>query len=135
MKLKGKISIGRLYGGGEPEVIVQIIDDATRVHFVEGRLSLLEFAQVITGQGEVPIELEVRGLDLLGKRREHKTAFVPFDSKYIPDETKRQKAIDKALKPFEIDGWKARREDMENHHRYERDRGVDGYRVNFVRFV
>lgn len=66
------------------------------------------------------------GNSRIGMEAQSKTEDVPFDWT-----TRGEAAINKALKPFEVDGWKARRSDMTNHH-YTTDMGQQ---VVFFRHV
>lgn len=98
--------------------------------FVEARIFLKEFAELITGLSRVDCEVDFRP-DLVGKKREHKEEVVPFKGFHIQSEAKGKQAAAKALKPFEVDGWKGHVEDLFNGHRG----GQGRYRVRFVRHV
>ena len=73
--------------------------------------------------------MELRGLEHLGFRREHKREVVPYKAVYGEYE---KPAKAKALAPFEVDGWKGNASDLGNHHR---GNDTDGYSVLFARFV
>ncbi len=100
---KGDISIGRVScGGQEPDYIhMEIEDNTSRVTFLEIKMDFETFAKVITGQSSLPIEFEVRNLDKIGKRFEHKTEEVPvaLTNGFIDDDQ-----IDAAVGYHEMDG-------------------------------
>ena len=52
---------------------ISLVDELSHTQFVEARMSLTEFAEVITGFAHRPCVGEVRGLDRVGKRHEHKS--------------------------------------------------------------
>lgn len=128
--VKGEISIGRYHGSGvgEESVYISIEDDAAGCMIVEVLMTPHEFAQVLTGSGNRPGTVKVYTDAPIGMIREHKTELVPS-----LDYSKRDnnKAINAVLKPFEVDGWKARKEDLFNHHM---KRGNQS-QVSFVRHV
>jgi hypothetical protein len=65
------------------------------------------------------------GVGLVGKKREHKTEFVPVEEK------------DVTFARLEVDGWLGRRADMENRHllRTVGKKEVMGYEVTFERWT
>jgi len=75
----------------------------------------------------------------VGMKHESKEENVPFNSAYRVDKVITERAIDMALKPFEVDGWEARREDVGNHRRRckteEGSTEQEAYRVYFHRWV
>jgi hypothetical protein len=80
----------------------------------------------------MPCKLEIRGLENLGKKREHKEENVYFPTKYSRDNPE---AV-AAMKEFEVDGWIGRGDDLTNHHRWVRgEDGKAGARVTFTRYV
>lgn len=111
---KGKITISRPSGHGEPHIAITLVDNDAHVHFCEVRLGLDEFAKAITGQGFVNCDLHLRGLDKVGTIRENKTEFVPD----IGEE-------DKSLAPFMVDGWTPRSGDWGNMHNGTKGRGFN----------
>lgn len=74
MKIKGKITISRPRGGKEKEIRIDLSDtDACLNKFLEVSIGLSEFAEILTGLSRVDCDIEVRGLQNIGKIREHKT--------------------------------------------------------------
>jgi hypothetical protein len=127
---EGSISISRPHGPEPPYIEISIVDEMSSSEFVSARIPLKDFAEVVTGLACVPCKFEFRPM-LVGKKREHKEEVVLFKGSYLGDESARKKATAKALKPFEVNGWKGHEEDLFNHHRG----GQGSYRVRFVRYV
>jgi hypothetical protein len=125
--MNGKITISRTTSNREPDFIrLRIEDDSSGVNFLDIRMSLENFAKVITGFGYIDCEFELYAQNV-GMTSESKTEIVPLKDKYFATDEQRQEA----LKPFEIDGWKARQSDIKNHHNYSNE----GIKVVFTRFV
>ncbi len=125
--MKGHLSISRTSSSRGPDTIrFRMEDDSSGVTFIEAELSLEDFAKVLTGLGHVSCNFELHAQNV-GKTREVKSEIVPLEDKYRATDEQRQEA----LKPFEVDGWKARERDISNHHNYS-DKGV---KVVFTRFV
>lgn len=126
--MNGNITISRVHDS-DKYIEISITDEANRIEFVVTRLTLEAFAQCVTGLGHVECQIETRRLDLVGKRIEHKSEIIPVNGWGIKgDET----AISVALAPYEVDGWIARRLDMNNSKNYF---STDGVRVTFFRHV
>jgi hypothetical protein len=65
--MEGKITISR---DSNDRIGIQIHDEASGIRFVEFKMSLEAFAQAITGLARVSGELQLRGLENVGKRLE-----------------------------------------------------------------
>lgn len=122
MKIKGAVSINR---SSNDIVRIEVEDVDAHVSFVVAEMSLEAFASAVTGMGCVKATLNVRGLDRIGTRHEHKEEVVPCE--WSP----KDKAA--VLASYEVDGWIARESDLGNYHR--RTSNPDGYRVTFTRNV
>lgn len=127
--LKGKVRISRWHGadktGHHTGIIISLTDELSRSQCVEIHLSVEALGECLT-QSEQPCEFEWRP-DVVGKVAENKEEIVPFNFT-----EKSKEKMDKAVAPFEVDGWFARRDDMVNHHRRV---GNDQQRVTFFRHV
>lgn len=137
---KGRISIGRVHCGDQPDYMrIELTDEDSQIQCIEIKLSLQQFAEALTGRGHVECTFETRGLDLLGSVAEHKEELVPIPSyDYQRSKSARSSALARALKPYETDGWRARREDAENHHRFvkmDKDGKRHIQRISFDRWV
>ena len=111
-------------------ITFRIEDRLSGIEFCEVHVSLEDFAKAITGQGGIPCRVEVRGLHLVGKRRENKTEQV-----FVPDgpfETREARAK-AAVAEHEVDGWRGRVGDATNsHNRISGGRDEGGYRMRVV---
>lgn len=123
----GRITISRYMNSDQ--IAVELTDDLSRVRFVTAQMSLEAFARALTGQGEVPCGLEIRGLQFVGMKAENKTEIVSCERPY--GDKKKLKAAVAALRKFEVDGWRADPKDLENGHNY----GPNGITVRFSRHV
>lgn len=127
---KGNITISRVNTGDGQYMEIRITDDSSSVEFVTATLSLENFAKAITGLGYTDCDIETRRLDLVGKKREHKTEMVACNGWEL--DRKDEYAIDKALAQYEVDGWIGSRYDMGNSKNYV---GREFIKVGFTRYV
>ena len=132
--MKGKLNISRTSNNsGDPKTIhIEIIDDISRIHFVDLWMTPEDFGQAVTGLSMQPCEFRHYPA-MVGKRHEVKTEIVPFEGWRVKKEQRDSKEAE-ALKPFEVDGWKGRREDLYNGHKRV-DRAEGGQLVTFTRYV
>lgn len=132
LKMPGTITISRPRGNMEPEYVqIEVNDELSGSRCLSVRIPIPEFAEALFGAACRPCEFDLRP-DLVGLKHEWKEEFVPLDdSKYYFRDAEREAVAEKALAPFEVDGWKGRVDDLFNHHR----RGKNGARVSFVRYV
>ena len=131
--MQGKITISRPVGHNIEVITIDIEDESSGVSFLSVQVGYANFTKALTGQAYIPCEFEIRGLEVIGKRRETKTEHV-----FVPDgshETRDKRAYN-AVKQYEKDGWKGRREDALNFNkRKEADAGGAWYEVTFTRHV
>ncbi len=128
MNLKGSITISRVsYNDGSSHMQIRLRDETSRCRFVEVTLSLEDFTRALTAEAEIPCDLEIANLRLLGLNRECRSQVLPrWDYR-----DKNAERIAAFLAPYEVDEWKAESRDLFNSNRWE----GDGVRVGFVRFV
>jgi hypothetical protein len=62
--MKAQVTISRT---SQDKVVISIVDDASRLQFVEVSMSVEDFGYAITGLAYRPADLEVRGLQYVGK--------------------------------------------------------------------
>ena len=133
--LQGQININRTSGREDGQVIkIELIDQLSRSHCVEIRMTLEQFAAALTGLSAQACTFQFRP-DVVGKTREFKDELV-----FIPDGLfeKRGERAAKAVKEFEKDGWIGCRDDASNNHRVSNVQKCGGgtyYRVGFHRYV
>lgn len=119
---KGRLNICRMSNGTEHRMRIEVIDTCSRVHFLRAELSMEEFAMALTAMGDIPCEFVLVHPELVGSIAENKEERVPYPRGYVErDSVAEKRQIAAALKPFEIDGWSGREEDLRNGHRTNRD--------------
>jgi len=131
-KIKGKLTISRVHSTqSEDWIEVLLEDESSCIQFADVHIGLEEFSKAITGLGACPCEIEVRGLDLVGKKLETKICTVSFPTERTVEMT------EDVFKMFEFDGWEARRSDMNNSHNRMWIDTVDleKFRITFQRYV
>ena len=128
-KLKGKITISKIRCFDENNFIsIKIHDVKSSCEAIEAKLTLENFAQAITGHGYIDCDLEFNDSGVIGKIRETKHELIPRITFASPSDY----YIKDYIKELEIDGWKARKEDITNPHNWVDD---DKVKVLFVRYV
>ena len=75
MELEGSITISR---NSNDEVAIEFRDELSRVRFVKARMGLEEFSQALFGLSGIEVTLEVRGLELVGLKRENQEYSFPM---------------------------------------------------------
>lgn len=103
MNIATKLTISRPSGGdGSEYVSIQIQDCLSRERFVELKITLREFAEALTGLGNVSCNAVVRGLEHVGKRKVTTNQRIP-----IPKSVgnSRQDAKDYILQLKPPHGW------------------------------
>lgn len=128
--MRGKITISRYSNSNDAEPIhISIQENDSLVEFVNISMTLEDFAMALTGLGHTDCGLEFRGLDKIGKVREHKIERV-----YVGDEyqftNERAKEL---MKAFEVDEWEGSAYDLRNSHNQTKD--GKHRNVLFVRWV
>lgn len=128
MMLKGKFRI--TYGGEykDPQPIrIEVEDARAGVQFLTLRMTGDALAQALVGSMQVDCELELGGLQNVGKQSEHKRVQVgPLEWNSTDEE------VLAALARHEVDGWTGRVGDARNPHNRNRE-GM--YMVVYYRWV
>lgn len=77
--LKAKVTVSR---SSDDLIRIRFRDEASGIQFAEARMTLEEFALAVTGLAEREAELEVTGLQYVGKRRvtEQRSIVCPLDA-------------------------------------------------------
>jgi len=126
--LPGKITISKTSCNLEDDYIsISIVDESSHVQFVDVKMSLLDFANAITGLAFNSCDFELRHPELVGMKRESKSELLPrpkFGCSVVD--------LQRILDPFEVDGWFGSFYDMKNHHNWVGDNQVS---VGFTRYV
>jgi hypothetical protein len=106
------------------------IDDANGSRIVDVYMTPEQFGLMISGLSNQECKFALTNLNVVGKKREIKTELVPYS-----DYRNNEEEMRKALAPFEIDGWKAIKGQLGNHHYRLFVDDTQVYSVNFVRFI
>lgn len=72
MELKGNITICKTTGNNYKKIHIEISDEVSRIRFCDVIMDLDAFADALTGLGFCKCDIDVRGLEHLGKRKERK---------------------------------------------------------------
>jgi hypothetical protein len=129
MKVQFGLEISRTSGGRDDRPIsVRISDDTSGCRILEASFKLADFMEILTGLGGVTGEGEFYANAPIGCTPEHKQEVVSRPKGYKAN----SEEDDRILKPFEVDGWKARRDDLHNHHHWV---GTEKVSVSFDRFI
>lgn len=130
--MNGKITLSRYANSRDEEcpIHIKMEDEKSGAQFLDISMSLENFALMLTNLGFIDCQFELRGLDVVGKQREHKIVNVPLPKgMFLPSTAEASELI----KPFETDGWIGRVDDVTNHHNRSYDN--NSVKVSFVRWV
>ena len=128
MKVKIQLEIGRTTGrGDEAPMSVRISDATSRCQLLEAFFRLDDFMEILTGRSGITGEGEYYPDTPVGCTQESKEENVRRPKSY-----EESAEDDEILKPYEVNGWKARRSDLHNHHHWVK---TDKVRVLFTRFI
>lgn len=129
-RLKGRLTISRIGALKNDYIRMALEDESSGIEFLAVNISLENFCRAVTRAGSLPCEYTLAGVELIGKTIETKTEYVPFSW----DEATKDfdKWFQKAVKPYQVDGWLASyRESRVNTHKIT----DKGYEVLFTRLV
>lgn len=129
-KLKGKLTISSPSGGlSEKDIVrIEILDVDASCYAVLVEMEIEIFARALMGHGHMDCVFEFNDSGNVGTISQNKEETVPVPA----DSYRNLKAQKLALAPFEVDGWKARAGDIDNHHRASQDKS--GQRFQLVVF-
>jgi len=136
---KGQLTISQVYCNNREDYIrIQIEDELSGIVFLEVGIDFTSFAKCITSSRSMPIEFGLRNMDRVGKKLEIKHEEILLSNKYIlsNEEEELVKIAAILVKPYEVDGWIGRSQDMRNYHNIIKNT-KDGtvYKVSFCRWV
>ena len=79
MIIPGKLTISRWHSSdGDDTIHITLVDGLASIEFAEVSLTPEQFALAITGLGRIVCDMEVRGLDRVGKKMEHDSLEFPL---------------------------------------------------------
>lgn len=67
LRFKGNISLSRPMGMDRNYISICLKCENSNIEFVEARMSLSDFAEMLTGLSHVPMTFQPRGLEYVGK--------------------------------------------------------------------
>lgn len=133
----GSIGISKINGSEEHYIEIQIEDKDSCSRFVTVEISLKEFAEAITGLHGAKCTLQFRDLDKVGKLREQKEEFIKtpkeFPGNWDSSKEEKTKWAKEIVKPFEVNGWEAMLNQIDNHYYYQS--GKEEHKFVFIRYV
>lgn len=128
--LKGSIHFSKRQVNypNEDYISIELRDEESGVLFLDIDLDLKSAAQAILFSGFVDVDMNLRGLHLLGMKRQVKSVTLELDRDQLWEYRHQIAAA------HELDGWKASEHDLNkwNHHHSD---GKGGYRVGYTRWV
>ena len=125
----GEISISRYTSGDKVKITIE--DSTSRVDFLTIEISVEDFASALFGTANRKCEFSLTNPELVGKVYEYKKVLVPVDGyKRFSEEE-----MDGLLSPFEVDGWKGRRYDLQNGNNHMTSGENHFYTVLFGRYI
>jgi len=135
-ELRGRVTIGVPHcSDGSEFVEIRVEDGLSGAKFAEIKVGLAEFARALAAR-QVDCAFRLRGMDIVGMRREHKTVEIvhpcPNDHARRRDDLLRE-----AVAPHEAGGWAGDIEDFRNQHNRAgvHRAGEEVYRIRFTRYV
>jgi len=127
---KAKVTIGRYVNTGNDRIYIEITDVQSGATFVHVELSLADFAMAVTGLSMVNGEMELHGLDVLGKERQMKHETVSVENVNLKYED-----LVKLAAPFEVDGWRNLLHKGSRFDVTKNKKGEMSYTIPFVRWI
>lgn len=126
-ELKVYLQIGRM--SNEDQWRISVEDRLSGSRIVEVRMTGKQFADAI---GSLYTECEATVCDgPVGKKREYKQINIKPPKKSSPVYWT-ERALQKLIVPFEVDGWKGDIKDFKNGHKRQED---GSYAISFTRYV
>lgn len=134
LTIEGRLHIGRVTSNQAPdEIWIDLTDEKAATHFAVVKMTLADFARAVTLL-DVCCQIEVRGLDRVGRVMEHKTEWIeePKGAPFGPLEAWQQR-MRATIEPFEVDGWRHDAYDIQSRNSHRTKNGK--YQVTFRRWV
>jgi len=97
----GKVTISRISPNNT--IHIQIEDSKSGIIFVRAEMRPEDFGKALTGLSYQDCMFELYKIESVGKTREVKVEFVPFEDYHTADE------VIEMLESFEVNGWEARK--------------------------
>jgi hypothetical protein len=135
IELAGDISMGMLRSTEKDHYNITVRDSKSGLEIISVRIETEQVAYLISNQGHIPCRIELNRADEIGKFHHHKTENIYVRTKSSKKD-EREKAAEKAAKPFEVDGWKVDLYNATNGH-YIGKHDSEGYwvKLTFHRYM
>jgi hypothetical protein len=131
VKLQGKLTITRRQPAEEYVMHMDFMDEASRIHFLQVSINPHDLMLALTSFADQPCEFELGGAERVGKVHENRNVFIANLEYDYRDKAGFLQSLAEALRPFEVDGWKADLPREHNHY----DDTEKGYKVAMRRYV
>lgn len=133
-RMKAEIIQTAPQGDGAADVTITLTDEESHIQFLEIHMTLEEFGRMLHSPTHAECEFTLHHTKHLGWKAENKSVCVPLPSQSIGYRLTEEDQ-DAILAPFEVDGWRARRDDLTNFHRRVRQGDEHCALVTFFRHV
>lgn len=135
LNLSAQLTISRSSrGDGKDVILITVHDPQSACSAVTLKIGLEEFALALTSVARQPCEAEW-DVSKLGMKHEIRQEFVVYTPDFNASKEARALAEQRALAPFEKDGWLGDRNDLRNPHRRKVTDEGSGYYVTFHRWI
>lgn len=130
--LPGTMTSAVVHGGADGRrIMLELRDTSSSIVLFRVEMAPDSYGLMLSGLSGRPCKYEISDhVQHAGCTREHKEEVVPWNKGYL-SKTAMEQARREAVAPFEVDGWRAWKDDIGNMHR----RTDGGYRVSFSRLV
>lgn len=135
-RLEGHVRLIRAVNAADDyPFVIEVEDESSGLRFLDIEISPAEFVKAFIRNESAKVTFTFRGFDFIGKTREFKTIRVE-----IPDGMRGHSGtwdafIREAVKPFEIDGWKADEHELNHYNHYKTTYDHKEYVMLMVRYV
>ncbi len=137
MKHKARLTISRpSYGDGREKIHIEVMDEASRIRFLELEVELDVFTKVLTGRSEGGCDMTFRELENVGKVKESRDVIteMPAVTYQDRDEVAQRVCQVAVSQEDEEGGWKVSRYFVSKGSFFRED-GVDWVRGRAYRWV
>jgi hypothetical protein len=131
--MKGEITISHYTN--LDEIHIKVVDSLSTTRFIDVKIKPSDLMLALTGLGNVNCQFDLMA-EHVGQVIEHKEEVVRLRQRITNTPAEEQAVIEKALRPFRVDGWFAREGDLGNSHlSVKYGKTFVDYRVTFYRYV
>ena len=99
MKLQGKLTMLV----GRDGATFEVVDATSGVRFLSFEMNTEDYCAALGRQSYITIDMDIRGLDLIGKKKELKPLKLPVNSYELRNDKERLMSL---IEPHLVDGWR-----------------------------